>query len=191
MVTVDERLREAALSLHVSDQRVPSFATLLQRRGRRRGAIVTISAICCIGALFAIAASAQPRDRILVAESDSTSSSPPSTDDAGGGQNLSDSPQWLAGDGVPTDGANAYLSQPIDITNGGEYQLVFGPVEPADVARFQSNIAVSLPSDITFAGAPIHGSFETWTIDQKLYARLKFNVRRFDDEYDGLRVWLY
>jgi META domain len=110
--------------------------------------------------------------------------------------NKSESPQWAAaGNDIRKNGGSPYLSQPVNITGPGRYTLVFGPLRPADILRFDqlrhpTGIGVSFPNDVTFEGQPDLTGVKTFVRDGATYLRVPFVVATFRSEYDGLRVWV-
>jgi hypothetical protein len=88
----------------------------------------------------------------------------------------------------PTDSFGPYLSQPVDVTRDGDYDIVIGPLNSADAdAPFVPGIHV--PGDVGFTNYVDH-TLHTYTAsDGKVYGKFTLVVSDFKAEYDGLTIW--
>jgi len=92
---------------------------------------------------------------------------------------------------IRRDGKSAYVSQPIDVTHTGTYQLIFGPVSDLDVARLAQAggaVGTSEAGDVTFDGNTDHTPTSFVGTDGKPYLRLNLVVTSVRAEYDDYVV---
>ena len=99
---------------------------------------------------------------------------------------------WRAsGRDIANSASYAYQSLPVDVSADGQYELEFGPLDPAfNYPENPTGVVFDFPSDIHFTIMPT-GKASTVIVGEKRYFKVEVSVTNLTRPYTGMTAWIY